>query len=104
MIMAGKISNDSQSKRTCLSRRIWLLIALLTISVLGPTSVAEKRRESETTEELRPIVSWSMTQPRPAQQTKTAEQVYKNIQVFKTIPAAELEPTMAFISGSLGVK
>jgi len=40
----------------------------------------------------------------PTQQPKAAEQVYKNIQVFKRLPASELEPTMAFISGSLGVK
>ena len=40
----------------------------------------------------------------PAQQTRTAEQVYKNIQVFKGMPASDLEPAMAFISGSLGVK
>ncbi len=39
-----------------------------------------------------------------AQEIKSAEQVYKNIQVFKGIPASDLEPTMAFISGSLGVK
>lgn len=35
---------------------------------------------------------------------QTAEQKYKNIQLFKGIPAAELDPTMAFISGSLGVR
>ena len=38
------------------------------------------------------------------QETKTAEQTYKNIQVFKGLPASDLEPAMAFISGSLGVK
>ncbi len=38
----------------------------------------------------------------PPQQT--AEQRYKNIQIFKGLPAAQLEPTMAFIAGSLGVK
>lgn len=37
-------------------------------------------------------------------QAKTAEQVYKNIQVFKGMPASELDSAMAFISGSLGVK
>ena len=43
---------------------------------------------------------------RAQQQTpqQTAEQRYKNIQVFKGLPAAQLEPTMAFIAGSLGVK
>lgn len=37
-------------------------------------------------------------------QVKTAEQVYKNIQVFKGMPASELDAAMAFISGSLGVR
>jgi hypothetical protein len=80
------------------------LIGLLTITVVGPTSIAEKRHASNTTGELRPMAFWSMAPQVNTEQTKTAEQVYKNIQVFKGIPAAELEPTMAFISGSLGVK
>jgi len=37
-------------------------------------------------------------------QEQTAEQRFKNIQLFKGLPATQLEPTMAFISGSLGVK
>ena len=37
-------------------------------------------------------------------QQQTAEQRFKNIQVFKGLPAAQLDPTMAFISGSLGVR
>jgi hypothetical protein len=35
---------------------------------------------------------------------QTAEQRFKNIQVFKNLPATQLDPTMAFISGSLGVR
>ncbi|HEY8411715.1 MAG TPA: c-type cytochrome, partial [Pyrinomonadaceae bacterium] len=35
---------------------------------------------------------------------QTAEQKFKNIQIFKALPAAQLDPTMAFISGSLGVR
>ena len=35
---------------------------------------------------------------------QTAAQKYKNIQLFKAMPASELDPTMAFISGSLGVR
>lgn len=35
---------------------------------------------------------------------QTAEQKFKNIQIFKGLPAAQLDPTMAFISGSLGVR
>lgn len=53
-------------------------------------------------------LSGQSTQPaQPAQdQTgpKTAEQVYKNIQVLKGIPADQLTPTMTFISASLGVE
>jgi photosynthetic reaction center cytochrome c subunit len=37
-------------------------------------------------------------------QQQTAEQRFKNIQVFKNLPATQLDPTMAFISGSLGVR
>ena len=37
-------------------------------------------------------------------QQLTAEQKFKNIQIFKGLPATELDPTMAFISGSLGVR
>lgn len=41
-------------------------------------------------------------QQQPAAQT--AAQRFKNIQIFKDIPATQLDPTMAFISGSLGVQ
>ena len=37
-------------------------------------------------------------------QEKHAEQVYKNIQVFKGLPASQLQTVMAFMAGSLGVK
>jgi len=37
-------------------------------------------------------------------QQQTAEQRFKNIQIFKELPATQLDPTMAFISGSLGVR
>lgn len=36
--------------------------------------------------------------------TKTAEQVYKNIQVLKGVPADQLIPAMQFITASLGVQ
>ena len=44
------------------------------------------------------------TQDKSSSPEKTAEQVYKNIQVFKGVPASQLEGDMAFITGSLGVK
>jgi photosynthetic reaction center cytochrome c subunit len=33
-----------------------------------------------------------------------AQQRFKNLQIFKDLPATQLDPTMAFISGSLGVR
>jgi hypothetical protein len=77
---------------------------MLTISVVGSPGVAEERKEREASDELGSTDAWSLPRQAALQQGKTAEQVYKNIQVFQGIPAAELEPTMAFISGSLGVK
>lgn len=48
--------------------------------------------------------STQSSQPAPsASAPKTAEQVYKNIQVLKGIPADQLVPTMTFITASLGV-
>ena len=48
------------------------------------------------------VIAISAQQQQPAPQT--AAQQFKNIQIFKDIPAVQLEPTMAFISGSLGVR
>lgn len=48
------------------------------------------------------VYAQSPTPPRFANQT--AEEKFKNIQVFKGLPATQLDPAMAFISGSLGVK
>ncbi len=39
-----------------------------------------------------------------SEQEKTAEQVYKNIQVFKGLPASQLQTVMTFMAGSLGVR
>lgn len=47
------------------------------------------------------FVALTSAQVSPAQ---TVEQRYKNIQIFKGMPASDLEPTMAFIAGSLGVR
>lgn len=39
-----------------------------------------------------------------AAETKTAEQVFKNIQVLKGMPAAQLDPAMDVMAGALGVQ
>jgi len=38
-----------------------------------------------------------------AAETKTAEQQFKNIQVFKGVPAAQIDATMDVMAGALGV-
>ena len=69
---------------------LFTITAFLIVANSGVTATKNELRESP------------KVQQQPAQEIKGAEQVYKNIQVFKR--ASELEPTMAFISGSLGVK
>jgi photosynthetic reaction center cytochrome c subunit len=53
-------------------------------------------------------VLWSTAQTEPrscvSPATKTAEQVYKNIQVLKEVPAEQLIPAMQLITASLGVQ
>ena len=71
---------------------LFTITAFLVVANSGVTATKNELCESP-----------NVQQP-PAQEIKSAEQVYKNIQVFKGIPASDLEPTMAFISGSLGVK
>jgi photosynthetic reaction center cytochrome c subunit len=83
--------------------RLWFLIVFLGLTAIGLAGIESSRVIARTSEPTlaKPL---SKEQQKPAPEIKVAEQVYKNIQVFKGIPAAELEPTMAFISGSLGVK
>lgn len=45
----------------------------------------------------------SLTQIADAQQPRTAEQAFKNIQVIKTMPASQLQSAMSFMAASLGV-
>lgn len=51
------------------------------------------------------IISTSLDgQEKKAEQDKPAEQVFKNIQVLKGLPASQLRPAMSFMAASLGVK
>jgi len=87
--------------RNFLKRRAWFLI--IVFAIFGFLGV-EKSSVNATRDGSPTLTESSKVQEIPAQEIKSAEQVYKNIQVFKGIPASDLEPTMAFISGSLGVK
>ena len=87
-------------------KRTQLLAFLLVITVPFFIAMTSGRAEWDSTpSRVKPAPApFIATQERPAAQEKTAEQVYKNIQVFKGLPASQLEAAMAFISGSLGVK
>jgi len=78
------------------SQRLCIVVLILSV-VAALAFVCKVRVTAKTNDALR-------TQTNSAANVKVAEQVYKNIQVFKGLPASDLEPTMAFISGSLGVK
>jgi len=87
-------------------KRIQLLALLLVVAI--PCSVAMSSGSAEVSSALSPEKSTSDRFPLAAQehapQEKTAEQVYKNIQVLRGVPASQLDADMAFISGSLGVR
>jgi photosynthetic reaction center cytochrome c subunit len=89
--------------QTSLRLGLWFLIVFPGLVAIGLAGI-ERSRVIATTSGPISSRSLSKEQQKPAPETKVAEQVYKNIQVLKGMPAAELEPTMAFISGSLGVK
>ena len=100
MRKAKLVADEAQ---TSLKRRFWFLLVVFGVTAAGFVGVS-KSGVTATTEELSPSRALSGAQQKSGQEIKGAEQLYKNIQVFKGLPASELEPTMAFISGSLGVK
>ncbi len=91
-------TTPNTNARDVLKRRAWFLIVFFGVTIFG-FSVVEKSVVTAMRTSMEPKAP-----QQPAQEIKRAEQVYKNIQVFKEMPASDLDPTMAFISGSLGVK
>src|SRR5919199_5425897 len=86
---------------------IQLLALLLFITVTVAFSLGAGRVQGYydlSPERLRPAPFSAVSQDSPSRPEKTAEQVYKNIQVFKGLPASQLDADMAFITGSLGVR
>ena len=82
------------------------LFAVLTLAltwlVTGPTTNASF--EKQVSYDELPLLAFDQSQKQSApQQEKTAEQVYKNIQIFNGVPASRLMGAMSFISKSLGI-
>lgn len=78
---------------------VFLLAALSALAVLASSS-AEGAKESEAAELLNPA---SFSYYRVVQSEKTTDQAYRNIQVFKGVPASQLLGAMNFMAGALGV-
>jgi mono/diheme cytochrome c family protein len=88
-------------------KRIQLLAFLLILAFLCAIGLSAGRAKEVSNllpEEMTPESLLSLTQDKSSPQEKTAEQVFKNIQVFNGVPASQLDAAMAFISGSLGVR
>jgi hypothetical protein len=86
---------------------VQLLALLLAISALCSIALSSGRAgagSAPSPEKSTPEPFPPAAQDKSAPQEKTAEQVFKNIQVFKGVPASQLDADMAFISGSLGVR
>jgi hypothetical protein len=81
-----------------MTKHLKLLIVLLVAALGALVGLASLSVESAgTSEELLPHHRGVV------QQEKTAEQAYKNIQVFKGVPAYQLLGAMNFMADSLGV-
>jgi len=88
-------------------KRLQLLALLLTTILLCAISLsAVKAKDDSNLLSGAPVSLSSLlaAQGKPVKPEQTAEQVYKNIQVLKGMPASQLDAVMAFFTGSLGVK
>ncbi|HVG33755.1 MAG TPA: c-type cytochrome [Pyrinomonadaceae bacterium] len=88
-------------------KRLQLLALLLITALLCAISLSAAKAKEEfklLSAEPLSLSFLSVPQDKPLKPEQTAEQVYKNIQVLKGMPASQLDAVMAFFTGSLGVK
>ena len=82
------------------------VMAFLCVNWTAPGAGAQVKSDNDSLAALsmKPFVPISSTdQAAGAGTAKTAGQVYKNVQIFKDLPATQLPGVMSFISSSLGV-
>lgn len=89
-------------KRIRFVKLILVIITLLSVVCLSAGSAKEGSGLSS--EAAMREAFASAAQDNSPRQVKTAEEVYKNIQVLKGVPASQLDSVMAFFTGSLGVR
>lgn len=85
-----------------MKKRIRFLIFLLVLATVSGICFSRKSVQSSSDPALA-LTTWSTVQGGPPGGDKPAEQVYKNIQVFKGLPSSQLLGAMNFMAGSLGV-
>ncbi len=86
--------------KKALTKFIYLLTGILIISLSYGTAAGSKSASKVIKKAY--IPSDTAKENQAAGQEKRAEDVYKNIKVFKGMPASRLIPTMKFIEASLG--
>src|SRR5688500_12685795 len=90
-----------------MTKRIQLLTLLLVVATLCAVGlIAGRAKEGRGLSAAGPAPEWlaSAAQADPPRREKTADEGYKSIQVLKGVAASQLEPVMAFFTGSLGVR
>jgi photosynthetic reaction center cytochrome c subunit len=88
-------------------KRLQLLALLLITALLCAVSLSAVKAKDDSSLLFAEQMSLSFlpaAQDKPVKPEQTAEQVYKNIQVLKGMPASQLDAVMAFFTGSLGVR
>lgn len=81
------------------------VLAVAVLAVALGVAIVAARAQAPTAPGQAPAPAQAQAPAQPAEaKPKLAEEVYKNIQVLKGIPADQLEPAMDFIAASLGVQ
>lgn len=82
----------------------WVAVILTLLSPGGPSSRAGDRRGQEKQAHAQEQAPAEQEQLAAKDDTRPAEQVYKNIQVLKGVPADKLLQTMKYFTRALGVR
>jgi Photosynthetic reaction centre cytochrome C subunit len=96
------LEKDKPMKRNYVLRAIFALssLAITGLYLTHPsTAVSTTRSNSRTA-----VWFQNPQQPAPTPEDKPAEEVFKNIQVLKGVPASRVRPAMFRVAGFLGVK
>jgi hypothetical protein len=83
--------------------KLFALLLIISIPCLAGLSAGTAKEGPNVSSEVSELLP-SAAHAQSSSEEKTAEQVYKNIQVLRGVPASQLDSVMAFFTGSLGVR